>query len=422
MATGYTGTVHFTSSDAQAVLPANYTFTAGDTGVHTFTASPSRPPARQTITATDTVTSSITGTQSGHHRQRRRGRTASPSAGFPSPTTAGAALSVTVTALDPTATSPPATPARSTSPAATRQAVLPANYTFTAGDDGIHTFPRVTLKTAGTQTITATDTVTGSITGTRAASPSTRPAAARCTVTGFPSPTTAGAAAQRHGDRPGPLRQRRHRLHRHGPLHQHRRPGRPAGQLHLHGRRRRHPHLHQRVTLKTAGTQSITATDTVTGSITGTQSGITVNAAARQHLHGQRLPQPDHGRGGRTASRSPPRTPTATWPPATRGTVHFTSTDAQAVLPANYTFTAGDAGAHTFSVTLETAGTQTITATDTVTGSITGTQSGITVNAAAAFKLGFGQQPGTSTAGSAISPAVTVQVQDQYGNAVSSSG
>src|SRR5229473_811551 len=37
-ATGYTGTVHFTSSDVQAVLPANYTFVAGDSGVHTFSA------------------------------------------------------------------------------------------------------------------------------------------------------------------------------------------------------------------------------------------------------------------------------------------------------------------------------------------------------------------------------------------------
>ena len=31
IATGYTGTVHFTSSDSQATLPANYTFTAADT-------------------------------------------------------------------------------------------------------------------------------------------------------------------------------------------------------------------------------------------------------------------------------------------------------------------------------------------------------------------------------------------------------
>ena len=40
VATGYTGTVRFSSSDPKAVLPANYTFTTGaeqDNGVHTFT-------------------------------------------------------------------------------------------------------------------------------------------------------------------------------------------------------------------------------------------------------------------------------------------------------------------------------------------------------------------------------------------------
>ena len=54
------------------------------------------------------------------------------------------------------------------------------------------------------------------------------------------------------------------------------------------------------------------------------------------------------------------------------GTVHFTSSDAGATLPANYTFTSANAGTHTFSATLKTGGTQTITATDTVTSSITG--------------------------------------------------
>ena len=58
------------------------------------------------------------------------------------------------------------------------------------------------------------------------------------------------------------------------------------------------------------------------------------------------------------------------------GTVHFTSSDAQAVLPANSTLTNG---VGTFSVTLKTAGAQTLTATDTVTSSITGTSGTITV-------------------------------------------
>src|SRR5205085_11542354 len=47
-----------------------------------------------------------------------------------------------------------------------------------------------------------------------------------------------------------------------------------------------------------------------------------------------------------------------------RATVTLTSTDPQAILPAPYTFTAADAGQHTFSMTLETAGTFNVTARD----------------------------------------------------------
>ena len=71
-----------------------------------------------------------------------------------------------------------------------------------------------------------------------------------------------------------------------------------------------------------------------------------------------------------------------------RGTVHFTSTDPAAVLPANYTFTAADAGTHTFTggVTLKTAGSRTVTATDIADSGISGSQT-VTVNAAAANHL-----------------------------------
>jgi hypothetical protein len=54
------------------------------------------------------------------------------------------------------------------------------------------------------------------------------------------------------------------------------------------------------------------------------------------------------------------------------GTAHFTSTDGQATLPANAMLTNGTG---TFSATLKTAGSQTITATDTVMASITGSLS-----------------------------------------------
>jgi predicted outer membrane repeat protein len=77
------------------------------------------------------------------------------------------------------------------------------------------------------------------------------------------------------------------------------------------------------------------------------------------------------------------------------GTVHFTSSDPQAALPGDYTFTSADAGVHTFSITLKTAGSQSITATDTASSSITGTQAAITVTPAAASALFVKADPTT---------------------------
>jgi hypothetical protein len=65
------------------------------------------------------------------------------------------------------------------------------------------------------------------------------------------------------------------------------------------------------------------------------------------------------------------------------GTIHFSSSDTAALLPADYTFISADHGSHTFTATFNTAGTQSLTATDTTTSSITGTQSGIVVKSAA---------------------------------------
>jgi hypothetical protein len=64
-ATGYGGTVHFTSSDGTATLPANYPFVAGDNGAHTFGGVVLRTAGSQTITVADiamplTVPASIT--------------------------------------------------------------------------------------------------------------------------------------------------------------------------------------------------------------------------------------------------------------------------------------------------------------------------------------------------------------------------
>src|SRR5207302_304547 len=96
------------------------------------------------------------------------------------------------------------------------------------------------------------------------------------------------------------------------------------------------------------------------------------------------------------------------------GTIHFTSSDIQAILPANYTFTSGDAGHHNFSATLKTAGSQSLTATDTVTNTITGAQTGIIVNAAAASTLVVSGFPSSITAG--VPGSFTVTAKDLYSN------
>jgi hypothetical protein len=59
IATGYTGTVTFSSTDTASgvVLPVSYTFRPGDSGVHTFPATLATPGSAQTITATDSANS-----------------------------------------------------------------------------------------------------------------------------------------------------------------------------------------------------------------------------------------------------------------------------------------------------------------------------------------------------------------------------
>lgn len=100
------------------------------------------------------------------------------------------------------------------------------------------------------------------------------------------------------------------------------------------------------------------------------------------------------------------------------GTVHFTSSDARAALPADYTFVSGDNGSHTFSagVTLNTIGTQSITASNLALASFIGTQSGILVNPAPADRLVFSTQPGSATYGSLLTPQPMVVSQDAFGN------
>jgi hypothetical protein len=166
-------------------------------------------------------------------------------------------------------------------------------------------------------------------------------------------------------------------------------------------------------TLKTAGSQSLTATDTATVTFTGTQSGIVVNPGPTVALVFMDVPEsPTAGLPFGFDLTAQDAFGNAT--PAYRGTVHFTSSDPLALLPANYTFTARDAGSHDFGAVLRQAGAQSITATDTATASITGTQEDILVVAADASSLVVTASPATTTAGDTIT--LTVTVRDAFGN------
>src|SRR5262249_49797836 len=118
-------------------------------------------------------------------------------------------------------------------------------------------------------------------------------------------------------------------------------------------------------TLKTAGMQSLRATDVVTATITGIQEGIKITPlAARLELSSPATATAGSGF-SITVIALDSSSGTVT---GYRGTVHFTCSDAHATLPADYTFTAADAGVHKFACTLKTAGRQEITAADSANG------------------------------------------------------
>jgi len=279
----YHGTVHFTSSDTKAVLPGDYTFTGADAGVHTFSVT-LKTAGTQSVRARDTATATITGVQTGI--------VVTPGAavslivsGIPSPYPAGSAHSVTVKALD--AYGNVATGYRGTihfnasDPAAT----VPANYTFTAADSGVHTFaytlsPALVLRTAGTQAVRARDTVTSTITGVQTGIVVTPAAAKTLAVSGIPSPYVAGAAhsvtvkaLDAYGNVATGYR---------GTIHfttSDTKASVPANYTFTAADKGVHTFSYTpspALVLRTVGTQSVRARDTVTATITGVQTGIVV--------------------------------------------------------------------------------------------------------------------------------------------------
>jgi hypothetical protein len=154
----FAGMVHFTSTDGSATLPADYTFTSADNGVHTFNVT-FKTAGNQTLTVTDPG-SGITGTLTGF------AVTPATASHFsvigPASVSALTPFPITVVALDPFGNKVANYTGTIHFTSTDTLAGLPPDYTFTSADSGQHTFSSgLLLWQTGAQAIIVTNTQTG---------------------------------------------------------------------------------------------------------------------------------------------------------------------------------------------------------------------------------------------------------------------
>ena len=410
IATGYSSRVHFTSSDVLAGLPADYTFTAADAGMHTFTVTLKASGSRF-ISATE-VGGTITG-----------GASVNVAAGVAQSFTlagAGGAIGVarpiTIVARDVYGNTDTNYSGLLHFTSTDPLAILPPD---TALVNGVATV-NVTLLTVGTQQITATGVANAALTGT-ISSDATPPVPASFAVTGFPA-TVAGVShtftvsvrdtiGQIASGFTGTVYFSSTDVQ----------AGLPASYTFTAADAGVHVFA---ATFKTAGIQSISVRDT-SGLLNGLQAGITVTSAA---FSGFKLSVPNgaDSKGHILVAAGDSISLTVKAVDAFgnavvgyTGKVKFSSTDIQAGLPKDYSFTAADAGVHTFTVVLKTATPNGVVWSfgvvdaSNATTLVTLTNFEVTNGAAAKFVIAT---PSNITAGAPFSLKVTVL--DAYGNTV----
>jgi hypothetical protein len=256
--TGYTGTVHFSSTDLRAVLPEDYTFTAADAGVHTFTLS-LETAGGQSVTVSDGTLASRKWAIN-----VKPGETSGLVVTGPAIAAAGTVAHYKVRAVDAFGNIVTAdTSALSITSSDPAMSVSPASPSLVRGKRAFS----VTFKTAGTQAIQVGETA------------------------------------------------------------------KPWVMTLLDG-----------IVVSPGKAVSISLTDLANPATAGVSTSVTATV---------------HDRFGNVAT-------------GYVGTVHFTSNDKAALLPSDYTFTAANAGVHTFSVTLKTRGNRWVTLRDTSRHSIGG--------------------------------------------------
>lgn len=405
LAAGYNGTVHFSTTDPNGgvSLPGDYTFTALDGGQHTFaggvtllTAGPRSLSA--TLTGLGTINNSLTVKPADASRL---------TISAPATSVAGTSFNVTITAFDPYDNRVTGFLGTVHLDSTDPTAVLPGDYTFTPGDLGIVGLP-VTFKKAGPQTISVSSA-------------------------GLPVGQTGAVQVS---------------------------PANPSKYAFVQAPTDTFPNVAMGSPIKVqlqdtygnavAGIQSVTLSLSfnptaakLRNAVAVTDStGLAVFPKLTLNKIGQGYRLIAQGASGKS-DRSDPFNLYATTkfkltvaskyatagtafdvtvaaldrfnlPDATyRGTVHFSTNALLANLPADYTFTAADAGQHTFSVSLNTAGTKRLVVNDMLKPKLKRTQ---VMSIAATDASAFLVTGVRTSARLGVTYSLVVTAVDRFGN------
>jgi len=357
-AKSYLGSVRFISSDPQALLAPDYTFSTSDDGSHHFTDVILRTAGGQTLTVSDIADPALRA--DAHITVAPGPLTSFVLSGIPPSLTAGTDFTASVLALDEYGNIATTYAGTVTFSSTDPKAVLPLTYTFGSGDAGLHVFSGLLMRTSGSYQVCVHDGMVQSCATVNVlpgpidkfaligvASPSSACEAQAVTVTaldffgniviGYTGGVTF-TISDTLATIPSPytFNQGDAGVHKFVPG----------------------------VTFRSLGQRTLRVYDSGNPGIFGEVSvQVVPGPAASLELSGLPL----------TMVAGEPQTVTVSaWDACGyiasgySGTVRFVSSDPQAVLPPDYTFTAPDAGIHSFvaGVTMSSIGLQTVSVSD----------------------------------------------------------